>query len=522
MFDTTLVVLFSQQFTLSLPVPSYTMISQIKNTLSRLVSGKGQGDSSSNPVMSDKLVSAYRKSRINQPHESICNAPFTNMYFGHEGRVSACCFNRTHLMGSYPEMSISEIWNSSKANELRELLKKDDLTSGCQSCEVLIQNKNFDGVVAKNYDVLPINDAYPTKLEFELSNTCNLECIMCFGEFSSSIRKNREKKPAIPMVYDDAFIAQLEEFIPHLQSVRFFGGEPFLIDIYYQIWDLIVSINPDCQIVVQTNATVLNNRVKNLLDNGNFKINVSIDSIEEKTYEAIRINADFTRVKENIEFFHSYCEHKNTNLGISFCPIPMNIMELPEVIKFCNDRNAFVYFNTVWHPAEHCLANLSSAELRTIFQFLKPFEFTSSTDVERSNMHHYGDFVKQIQQWARLAEEREEYEETRRIKEEKQDREISEMLERTDSADLKEVFFQKIKRSVHEHIDRSENDRNQLVEDFLVKTDNVLKKFPQDLPFKKALHRLNTVSSTETVVKALETEGEDALYIRVKELYNQG
>ncbi|MBK8706476.1 MAG: hypothetical protein IPN33_24860 [Saprospiraceae bacterium] len=47
---------------------------------------------------------------------------------------------------------------------------------------------------------------YPRCLEFELSNTCNLECAMCFGEFSSSIRKTgktcrRWKNTTIPLLW---------------------------------------------------------------------------------------------------------------------------------------------------------------------------------------------------------------------------------------------------------------------------------------------------------------------------------
>jgi MoaA/NifB/PqqE/SkfB family radical SAM enzyme len=47
---------------------------------------------------------------------------------------------------------------------------------------------------------------YPSMLELELNNTCNLECVMCIGELSSSIRKNREKLPAIRSPYDEAFV----------------------------------------------------------------------------------------------------------------------------------------------------------------------------------------------------------------------------------------------------------------------------------------------------------------------------
>ena len=52
--------------------------------------------------------------------------------------------------------------------------------------------------------------------------------------------------------YDAAFVKQLEEFIPHLEEVKFYGGEPFLIEIYYEIWEKIMELNPKVRISVQT------------------------------------------------------------------------------------------------------------------------------------------------------------------------------------------------------------------------------------------------------------------------------
>jgi MoaA/NifB/PqqE/SkfB family radical SAM enzyme len=80
---------------------------------------------------------------------------------------------------------------------------------------------------------------YPRVMEFELSNECNLECVMCNGYFSSSIRKNREKLPASVSPYNDQFVDELDQFIPHLTDAKFLGGEPFMIDIYLKIWERI-------------------------------------------------------------------------------------------------------------------------------------------------------------------------------------------------------------------------------------------------------------------------------------------
>lgn len=164
-------------------------------------------------------------------------------------------------------------------------MKDYSLFKECNICKADLEIGAFDEVSAKHFDSLPIHPSYPTMMEFLLTNTCNLECVMCKGEFSSLIRQNREKLPPIANVYDDAFISQLRPFIPHLREVRFSGsGEAFLIDANYKIWDMILEINPQCLIMVQTNGTVLNSRIKDLLIRGNFQIGVSLDSLKKEVF----------------------------------------------------------------------------------------------------------------------------------------------------------------------------------------------------------------------------------------------
>lgn len=54
---------------------------------------------------------------------------------------------------------------------------------------------------------------WPRQMEFSVSNTCNLQCVMCNGEWSSSIRSQREGLPPLPKVYDDAFFDGLRDFL---------------------------------------------------------------------------------------------------------------------------------------------------------------------------------------------------------------------------------------------------------------------------------------------------------------------
>jgi MoaA/NifB/PqqE/SkfB family radical SAM enzyme len=224
------------------------------------------------------------------------------MYFRPNGSVTACCFNRSYELGHYPGNTIKEIWQGARTISLSNYLQKNDFSHGCERCKVSWDSENLMGAGFSLYERHPINKNYPTLLEFELNNTCNLECVMCFGEFSSSIRRNRDKLPALEMKYDDKFVTQLEEFIPYLKEAKFLGGEPFLIKIYYKIWEKIIEINPDCVIDIQTNATILNSGIKDLLERGRFRIGVSIDSQTKEIYEKIRVNSNYEIVKSNLEY----------------------------------------------------------------------------------------------------------------------------------------------------------------------------------------------------------------------------
>ncbi len=276
------------------------------------------------PVLFDE----YTKTRLNPAKfdtavkslDRFCYAPFSNLYFAHEGKVLACCENRDHVLGVYPEKSISEIWNGTAVGELRQYITEKNLGHGCKGCDFDLKSRNFGGVKAKAFDyarMMQPDPRYPSMMEFELENTCNLECVMCSGLFSSSIRKNREHLPPIPTPYDNEFVQQLEEFIPHLTHANFFGGEPFLVEIYLKIWEKMAQLNPQMNVWVTTNGTILNNRIKQLLERMRLNLTISIDSIEKETYEKIRVNSVFERMMENFKWFLQYAKSIGSNVTVN-------------------------------------------------------------------------------------------------------------------------------------------------------------------------------------------------------------
>ncbi len=327
-----------------------------------------------------KHIEAYNETRISRVNKNvICHAPFQSINFTQNGDATVCCYNKEYILGSFPVNSIHQMWFGPVAAVLRSEMQKNPLPKGCQNCALQIESENYAAVHARHYDFhsdhpikhlvkksqnyfkQKIFTAYPRVMEFELSNTCNLECVMCNGYFSSSIRKNREDKPPMKMVYNSYFVDQLTEFIPYLTDAKFLGGEPFLIPMYQKIWEKISEQNSNCKLHITTNATVISELNWKVLKKLKSNIIVSIDSMKAETYERIRKGASWVEVKENIEKLKSYTEEKQTDLNFSICPMTLNWSELPEIVQYGIDNKIYIYFNTVFFPENLSLKNIEKS-----------------------------------------------------------------------------------------------------------------------------------------------------------------
>jgi MoaA/NifB/PqqE/SkfB family radical SAM enzyme len=212
-----------------------------------------------------------------------------------------------------------------------------------EAANIAATNSRRGNINSKKACVQGVNK-YPTELTFQLQNNCNYECIMCSGEYSSSICKNRDGKLPPPCVYDDAFIEKIKPFLQHAESCHFLGGEPFLIPIYYKIWDIIREINPECHVSITTNGSIYTKRIEDILTVlPNSSLVVSLDSLVPETYNYIRRRGDLYNVLSNIDKFLK----SNKLKSLAVCPLIQNVYELPNFVNFCAERNLNLWINNV-------------------------------------------------------------------------------------------------------------------------------------------------------------------------------
>ena len=308
-----------------------------------------------------------------------CFAPHIALNFAQSGCIGACCYTSRSpgpgQLGFYPDKTIKEIWTGKNLQRLRDHLDelKFGISDACKKCLERVHKGDYENSLIAKYDkkiydlYLRSNrhktsrkpgalvdskmltdfyeqHEYPLILEFELSNICNYECLMCGGDYSSQIRKNVEKKPPVISPYDSAFVEQLVEFIPHAMQFEFLGGEPFLVPIYYEIWDKIAELNSGARIGITTNGSILNDKVKTLLTRlKNLHIVVSLDSVNPETYSLIRKHGHLDKVVSNIDWFKTV----TNDISIAVCPMVQNIFEMHDIMEFCIKRKLKVYFNEV-------------------------------------------------------------------------------------------------------------------------------------------------------------------------------
>lgn len=344
--------------------------------------------------------------------KKCCMAPYSTINFDTNGHIRVCCYNNIFILGQYPHTSIKDAWNNKERKEFIEQLKNKNFKNGCNLCKSQIIQGNMENALFSGfdyYDNFKNDEDIPICFNFDFGNICNYECMMCGGKWSSSIRKNREKLPPIISPYDDKFVEQLKEYIPTMKVAKFLGGEPFLNSIYYKIWDLMAEHNKFIDISITSNGSIFNSRIKNYFEKlPNLKMIVSLDSLDENTYQFIRKNGNFKNVMNNIEEFKKY----GCMSGIAFCPMIQNVHETPHIIQYCIDNDFAFGMNYVHMPLggkikgihegekyntkvwvggsnnfeevnvdnkelipEFCLENLPKKELSEVIDYLKQFSF---------------------------------------------------------------------------------------------------------------------------------------------------
>ncbi|MGN6696326.1 MAG: radical SAM protein, partial [Aquihabitans sp.] len=298
-----------------------------------------------------------------------CRAPFTSLHVDQFGDARPCC-QSSRVLGNVAEQTLDEIWHGESVAELRVAVADGDLSLGCEHCAWAGRGgRETTYAVRFDRDRLPEPEAGPTRLELAPSNACNLQCTMCNGDWSSSIRLHREKRPALPRLFGDRQLAEVAALADGLDEIHLFGGEPLLMPEGLRLLD--IAAESGTRAVITTNGSVLTPRVEALLDRPGIDLVVSVDGASAAVYESIRCGASWSVLQEHLDRMQELAAANGNQVDLAHCLMTTNWHEFPDYLAWASARGLGVYVNDVLSPIEVSLHHLTPPELDAVVRTLR-------------------------------------------------------------------------------------------------------------------------------------------------------
>ncbi len=202
----------------------------------------------------------------------------------------------------------------------------------------MVQNNMIAANLIKKLKLKNIKDCekFPKYFEIETINACNARCIMCtINEWDGNDSQIMKDKLFEKFVQEVSLYSEWIEIICLNRD-----GEPTLdkkiASKIKQLKDVGIKL-----VRFVTNGQNLNEKLaKEVLKAGIDEVMFSIDSVDKKTYESIRVKLDFDKVMSNV---NNYIKLKNeinphSKVTIRMVELPQNISQKNEWLKYWNSK----------------------------------------------------------------------------------------------------------------------------------------------------------------------------------------
>lgn len=145
---------------------------------------------------------------------------------------------------------------------------------------------------------------FPHILDIEVTNICNLDCVMC----SRSIMTRKRG-----MIDFDVFKKVIDEAADFKAGIRFIRfGEPFLHKEIFRMIDYVKAKKLICH--ATTNGILhTEESLKKIVDSGLDSIIFSFQGTDKNEYELMRNNNQYDRLKENICYLRQYRDSRGSD-----------------------------------------------------------------------------------------------------------------------------------------------------------------------------------------------------------------
>jgi len=194
--------------------------------------------------------------------------------------------------------------------------------------------------VTKGQFLPPLSSAFPSQINVDVTEYCNLACIHC--PYITAMRPKGKDRHQLSVALHRKMVDEIAAFgLGHCRFIRYTGeGEPLM---HPHLDEMLAdaAVRTGLPINLTTNGMLLTEaRSQALIDAGVTTFDVSIDALNSITYETIRVGGILSQVDENTRTLIRLCRPRGVNVIISFVRQPGNEAEAEQFKRYWEDQGA--------------------------------------------------------------------------------------------------------------------------------------------------------------------------------------
>lgn len=297
-----------------------------------------------------------------------CKQPWQTLGVNANGNVFICSSPSwiPIFLGTVLESNnIYEILNCEQAKKIRlEILQNRYYYCNSNICGFFQQaNPQTHKKTFNEQDTKPLalveehNDVYvnqiPQNLIFDFDPTCNFKCPSCRIEHQN-FNNHHIIRPINNTIVDKIKTLIIDEIKDQPVSIRWAGGEPFMSEVYLDLFNYIVGKNKkNITHIVQTNGSLLKSKaslVKNFLPYIS-NLRISFDAGCEETYKLTRVGGNWNNLLDNVKFVKELVKENKfrTHLSADFVVQKNNYKDLPIFANLCRELGLSMNIQKMWN-----------------------------------------------------------------------------------------------------------------------------------------------------------------------------
>jgi MoaA/NifB/PqqE/SkfB family radical SAM enzyme len=283
-----------------------------------------------------------------------CHIPWNTLGINNNGNAYICAspsWIPIFVGNMFESTDIYDILNSRESLKIRqEILAGRYYYCNTRICD-FFNFKDTESYQAQptsqdNFNELDFKDApglyvnkIPTNLIFDFDYTCNFKCPSCRTEIQNW-NADHIRRPINDQLVEKIKHLIIDEIHDQPISIRWCGGEPFMSEVYVELFNYIISTGKtNIQNIIQTNGSLFTAKkdlVKDFLPYVS-DLRISFDAGCAETYGLTRVGGDWDRLIDNTKFVVDLIKkHKfKTRVSADYVVQKNNYKDLPQFVEVC-------------------------------------------------------------------------------------------------------------------------------------------------------------------------------------------